>query len=743
MSKTKSEWLRVSQQIYRSLLSTLSDSAARSFMLSLTVLRIEETSLASLDDFWLAWQAHKHGPCNLLGSFPQSEKILSEWHAVSSALWKQLFSAWFQTWPFGAALEDQQIALIAHLPELLQSDFERRQKGVFYTPEPLVNYLCREALQRHLLNYFHWPENELKNLLWFDRISPRILHEKQSLLAHLQGLKICDPACGSGTLLLGVLHLLQKLEVLLLDTQAHFSWGQCLYGAELDPWAAALTRWRLWKSGAMATQSGYERLNQQIQSCNPLLLQPEWPGFELNSQPQFDLFIANPPYVGEKGNKALFKTLREGPFGHFYQARGDLAYYFFHLALEWSKPGGVSAFLTTNYFLTASQAQVLRADLQTRSVIHKLSDFHEWRLFAGAQGQHNLVTLFQKRYDPQAAVQLLLCEQKGTAHIDDLNRVLAVDTQSMKSQILTQKNLYNSDTGHICQPVRLQILDQSLERVLHKLRQLPDKLAQFAQINQGLVSGADRLTPAHIQKYALTLSAGAGIFVLTQKEKNLLALNEREKAYLYPWYKNSHISPWLSHDSTSQSVIYADRLVQLEPQDRLFQHLLTFKSILSQRREVRQGCFPWWQIHWPRQAAIFNGPKLVLPQRHACPIAAWNNTAWYASADVYFITAPKSPSDLFWLLAWINSPLVWLWLNCEGKRKGKLLELYQRPLAQLPVVVPAQLEIWKELAASLIVGQVPTAKLKTKIWQVFFNQLNLTTEEQELLLRRWQSESNQ
>ena len=47
---------------------------------------------------------------------------------------------------------------------------------------------------------------------------------------------------------------------------------------------------------------------------------------------EFDLILANPPYLGEKGHKELFQTIKSSSLGVFYSKNMDLFYFFFHLA---------------------------------------------------------------------------------------------------------------------------------------------------------------------------------------------------------------------------------------------------------------------------------------------------------------------------------------------------------------------------------------------------------------------------
>ena len=116
-------------------------------------------------------------------------------------------------------------------------------------------------------------------------------------------------------------------------------------------------------------------------------------------------------------------------------------------------------------------------------------------------------------------------------------------------------------------------------------------------------------------------------------------------------------------------------------------HLKKYYPILSQRREVRNGSIEYFHLHWGREERIFKGEKIVAPQRSRLNIFAYNDIPWYSSADVYYITSENKNIKLKYLLGILNSKLYYVWLYFRGKRKGEMLELYQTPLKEIPVVL--------------------------------------------------------
>ena len=136
----------------------------------------------------------------------------------------------------------------------------------------------------------------------------------------------------------------------------------------------------------------------------------------------FDVVIANPPYLGEKGNKEIFRLVAVSPLGkRFYKRKMDLFYFFFHLALDITNEVGCACLISTNYWITADGALRLRLDLKTRTTLLQLLSFGELKLFAAAQGQHNMITQMTKQCS-NAIARTLVTNRTGEASADVLNR---------------------------------------------------------------------------------------------------------------------------------------------------------------------------------------------------------------------------------------------------------------------------------------------------------------------------------
>ncbi len=398
---------------------------------------------------------------------------------------------------------------------------------------------------------------------------------------------------------------------------------------------------------------------------------------------RFDIVLGNPPYIGEKGHKRLFAGVKKANLKQHYMGKMDYFYFFFHLALDLCRPNGSISFITTNYFLTATGALKLRKDLRNRSIINRIINFNELKIFESALGQHNMITSLSKGSSPESEARTCITSRSGNISPELFSDIMSGKDSDTEYFIVRQKDLYDGEDFQIRLQGPNSERPDGLNQILQKIQNSGKPLNTICNINQGIITGADKVSQRHINKYHVNAKVGDSIFVISSHEMDGLHLTKSERQTLRPWFKNSDIDRWCTSDTTQEAVFYLDR--QAVDHLRILNHLTPFKKILEDRREVKNSVIQWWQLQWPRSAGIFNSAKIVAPQRSKTNTFGYNEIPWYASADVYFITKRDKNILLKYVLALLNSKTYYLWLYHRGKRKGETLERYQTPLSQVPI----------------------------------------------------------
>jgi methylase of polypeptide subunit release factors len=463
----------------------------------------------------------------------------------------------------------------------------------------------------------------------------------------------------------------------------------------------------------------------------------------------FDVVIGNPPYIGQKGNKTVFEEARKSNLKEFFIRNMDYFYFFFHLALNVCKKQGYNAFITTNYYLTADGALLLRQDLKQRATILKILNFNELSIFESAKGQHNVITIFQKNQTKDnTETQIIQTKRTGSLDSIILDQIISgKDIQTIYTVELA-KFLYSSEKNYISLVEHIKAetkvsISSILEKIINSYN--VGLLGDLCYINQGILSGIDKITNKHIQKGLFSEKyRNHGVFIISQKELTELNLSEQESKIIRPFFKNSDITKYVCSTEPDIYIIYATRDIDINDYPKIKNHFEKFRKAIESRSYDRgeiQAALKlgkWWVLFATRDQNIFTGTKIVCPQRTTINNFAYNEGEWYAASDVYFIKQLESKTtlELKYILGLLNSKLYYLWLLYKGKTKGKTLELVYTPLTQIPISLPEvakQQEVVKLVDKILTVKQfnpnTDTSQLEAEIDNLIYQLYGLTDEE--------------
>lgn len=150
-------------------------------------------------------------------------------------------------------------------PEMLGHIFENllednREKGAFYTPKLIVQYMCQEVLIQYLELHLGKHDAIANFIRYKDRGDEKakdnfIRNNASKIEKLLDDVKICDPAIGSGAFPMGLLqeifHAKLALDWTLLDKKGEVKRAiiqNSIYGVDKDKGAVDIARLRFWLS---------------------------------------------------------------------------------------------------------------------------------------------------------------------------------------------------------------------------------------------------------------------------------------------------------------------------------------------------------------------------------------------------------------------------------------------------------------------------------------------------------------
>ncbi len=205
------------------------------------------------------------------GLFRENELDTAYPLLIADELWSSIFD-FFERYNFTIAEDtplEQEVAvdpeMIGKVYESLVSaeESEKGDAGIFYTPRIEIDLMCRIALVDNIANHIgtvHKPEL-YEALFEFDDTEKEAADAKlrgrwEAIAEHLNHITVLDPACGSGSFLVGMLQILddvhQRAERI-LGKPASSSFerrkaiiGKNLYGVDVKPWACKVAELRLW-----------------------------------------------------------------------------------------------------------------------------------------------------------------------------------------------------------------------------------------------------------------------------------------------------------------------------------------------------------------------------------------------------------------------------------------------------------------------------------------------------------------
>jgi hypothetical protein len=415
----------------------------------------------------------------------------------------------------------------------------------------------------------------------------------------------------------------------------------------------------------------------------------------------FDVIIANPPYLGERGNKETFRLIATGLWGaRFYKRKMDLFYFFFHLALDIGKGFSSLCFISTNYWITADGAIKLRLDLKDRATLLQLLSFGELKLFSSAQGQHNMITHMSKGKS-NAVARTLITKRIGEPSAELLRSILTgSDSETIYYQI-EQKQLFDGSEDHIrLTPISSTNIrhDSSTPTFnFEKIDEVSRSLSTYAEhVFMGVQTGCDIVTEQLIDsalsknlistKEARDCVIGAGIYVVTQDELEKLRLSNAEKNdCVKPFYKNSQIERYFTPAQNTRFLLYVDSQTDINRYPKIKAHLERFRPLLAAREQAVTEDHNWFWIRGSKRDAIsYRTEAIVVPYRATSNRFSICNQDIFGAGDVYYIALKRQFSTRT-LLGFLNSSLVLFHLLSRGKRKGRVIEYYKNPLENIPI----------------------------------------------------------
>ena len=640
---------------------------------------------------------------------------------------KELFDdllRFFSEYNFTIDENDPNDAQVGVDPEMLGRIFENllednKDKGAFYTPKEIVQYMCRESLIAYLQTDVKDEESKeaiRKFVTTYDvnAIGGKDSDTAKEINEHLKQVKICDPAIGSGAFPMGLLKELFfcRGAIETFDDAAEIKRHiiqQNIYGVDIEKGAVDIARLRFWLALIVDEKTPHALPNMDFKIMQGNSLLEQYKGVDLSK---------------------IMKTkteLQEGHYLHLFEENLDV------LRAEVKQ-------MMVNYFNEKNQATkaTIRETIKSRilqqikiennsltfdniSDIASTTEFflwHTWFSDVFENGGFDIVIgnppyinvelipipqkdIFKKTYNCfyKRSDMFVLFLENALTNLTNSNAVstfivpsvvhsnlsyqpfrdIILDNHWLREVCYTGGKVFNAPTVDttilICKKQKNDqiILKNAVDFNNHIIHNVDSD--HFSMFNNVISIGDkdnDCIFAKLFKKDFPTLDSLYIIFqgIVTGNNpafifetKNDADTHNIESELLHTMCHGRDIERYAVR-SRDRQIIYLNNSYNIENYPGAHKWLNSFKDSLKERREAKKGTIKWFCLQWPRLQEELDCTEKILVQNtrnEALKIrisATLDDEGVYGTQGINFIIPKSESSSLRYLLGVLNSTLI-------------------------------------------------------------------------------------
>lgn len=617
-------------------------------------------------------------------------------------------------------------------PEMLGKIFEelvtgRHESGSYYTPKPIVSFMGREALKGYLQTAC--PTESAESIAQFvDDHKPDKIKDPEKILDALKKVTICDPACGSGAYLVGMLHELIDLRLVLFNRKeidAITGYQRKLeiiqsniYGVDIDPFAVNIARLRLWLSLIVE----FDDKNQEP---------PPLPNLDFKIEAGNSVVSPTPPGIGQMAlQEALIKTYFKKK-SEYIESHGqkkldlkneieDLRKQIrtwiekdksFATDFNWAV-NFAEVFAAEGFDIILANPPYVRQEL-IKEIKPDLKRIYG-KLHSGTADLYVSFYLRSLQLLKPAGMMVFISSNKWLRakygknlrnHIASQHRVVSItdfgelpvfQTASTFPMIfIAQKTKSQADQSFLFTQVKslqdpypnvLEILRQSGNRLPFRLLRgenwilTSEARAEILERTENIGITLEEYVDGRIY-LGLKTGFNKAFIIDGEKRTELIAKDERSAEIIKPLAVGDDIRKWRINIS-DKWLILTQIDVAIERYPAIFEHLSQWEKELRARSD--QGNH-WWELRPCSYYSVFEAAKIVYPEIAKESRFVVNTDNKYTNNKTFMI-----PGARWYLLGILNSRIAWEYFKetCSvlgDANKGGRVELRSVHVGQLPI----------------------------------------------------------
>ena len=395
----------------------------------------------------------------------------------------------------------------------------------------------------------------------------------------------------------------------------------------------------------------------------------------------FDLIIGNPPYIRWKNlEDDLKQELSTNPlWNHYFNSLCDYLYIFILKSIELLNENGQLIFICPEYWMNTTHSISLRNFMVANGYFEEIYHFNETPIFDKVTVSIIIFKFIKSRKKTnKIKVAKFHANQKLTAQTlqrlkfqEELKDAEYLQVSQFK---LNERWLLQSDEIR----EELKVLENNcikknqnlLLNLFNDEKQEFHTIGDICDIGNGLVSGLDKAFQVNGHK-----------------------LNEQEKTATINVIKAKDLKPFFAENITKY--IFIDEGLEennfMENYPNFYQHFQKFKEDLGKRYQYNRK-INYWEWVFLRNFNLFckDEKRIFVPCKER--ISSRNHFRFalvepktFPTQDVTAVfRKPNTKESIEYILAYLNNPIVFDWLKCNGIVKGNIVEFSEKPIASIP-----------------------------------------------------------
>ena len=362
---------------------------------------------------------------------------------------------------------------------------------------------------------------------------------------------------------------------------------------------------------------------EEMRRVNPFDWKAEFP--EIMKAGGFDAVIGNPPYVRQE-SLSVFKDYLAQRY-EAYDGVADLYAYFMEKSVTLLREGGRFSFIVSSSFLRTTYGEALRRMLKKQAAVLRILDFGGLAVFENAKDTYVCIPLLAKTKQPPRI---------------EISRIPSLDFASLDDSAIEHRFTIPHER---LSPDAWSLKSDEEAAVFEKVMKAGNPLGEYVEgkFFRGVTSG---LNDAFI--------------INLETRKALIRKNKASEELIKPLLGGEDVRRYYIEDPDTW-LIFARRGVDIGRYPAIREHLNKWKTELTPKKSSndkvgrKPGRYEWHEIqddvaYYP----IFDGPKIIFPDICKAPRFFLDRSGRYLTNTAYCLGV-----DDTYLLGILNSRLFW------------------------------------------------------------------------------------